>query len=121
MVPCLVCSAKPWLFRDQRDLTGVEALGIQGYSIHEINQEPTRFRNKDLLHLAGNAMSGFMLSAIFLALFITMDWDGKQDIKQSAPCAMPDQLSSAESATDDGETDDGETDDGESSLPSLSE
>ena len=71
-VPCLVCTARPWVFCRRRDLTGAEALGLQGFDPKSIRHGDTRFSNPDLLSLAGNAMSGFVLAAVFVAIFSTI-------------------------------------------------
>ena len=62
-VGCLVCTAKPWLLKRRRELTGAEALTIQGFAWWEIRHSDTRYKNTDMLHLAGNAMSGYVFGS----------------------------------------------------------
>ena len=74
-VPCMVCSAQPWLFLRQRELSGAEALALQGFPVADLKHQDNRFKNRDLLHMAGNAMSGFVLVPLFISIFAHMDCD----------------------------------------------
>eukprot|EP00959_Pyramimonas_sp_CCMP1952_P113300 2368113-Pyramimonas_sp.AAC.1 len=71
-VPCIVCTSRPWLVTRRRDVTGAEALGLQGYQILDLKNEDAMFTNPELLTLAGNAMSGFVLAVLLLAMFVYM-------------------------------------------------
>ncbi|CAK0879848.1 unnamed protein product, partial [Prorocentrum cordatum] len=78
-VPCLVCTGRPWLVKRQRDLTGAEAMNLQGYMYQDLMFGPTfRMSNAELFHVAGNAMSGFILAPLFASLFskATLWFDG---------------------------------------------
>lgn len=58
-----------------RDVTGAEALGIQGFPPSALWHGDNFLKSPDLLHLAGNAMSGFVLTALFIALFTVGDFN----------------------------------------------
>ena len=69
VVPCITCSAKHWLLRRRRELTGAEALYLQGWPCHALNHSRSRMKNSDLVQLAGNAMSGYVLIGVLISLF----------------------------------------------------
>jgi hypothetical protein len=92
-VPCLVCSARPWVFCRRRDFTGAEALGLQGFDPKSIQHGDTRFSNPDLLSLAGNAMSGFVLAAVFVAIFSTIADTSDISVASRAYSSMLEDLS----------------------------
>ena len=71
LISCLVCTARRWVFSRRRNLTGAEAMAVQGFAAKHITHGDCRFSNPGLLSLAGNAMSGFVLAAIFTSLFST--------------------------------------------------
>ena len=73
-VPCLVSSSRPWIFGRRRDLTGAEALEIQGFPAKYLQHNQKRFSNPDLLQMAGNAMSGFVLLAVWIGIMTCAQW-----------------------------------------------
>ena len=72
--PCLVSTCRPWLLHRFRDLTGAEALEIQGFPAMLLKHGDKRLRNPDLLSMAGNAMSGYVLIPLFLGIFSNATW-----------------------------------------------
>eukprot|EP00959_Pyramimonas_sp_CCMP1952_P355170 7439715-Pyramimonas_sp.AAC.1 len=75
--PCLVSSSRPFYFRAGRDMTGVEAMALQGWEISDViqNSDYGRFPDPMLLSLAGNAMNWFVLSYVLLGAVAYLNWD----------------------------------------------
>ncbi|CAK0866512.1 unnamed protein product [Prorocentrum cordatum] len=75
--PCLVSSARPYFLKALRDMTGVEAMCLQGWEPDDIVQSSAcgRFSDPTLLSIGGNAMSCFILNIVSLAAFMFSDWD----------------------------------------------
>ena len=83
--PCLVSTCRPWILHRRRDLTGAEALELQGFPASFVQHRDRRIPNPVLLTLAGNAMSGYVLMAVFLGIFSTAEWqtDDSDSISRS--------------------------------------
>jgi hypothetical protein len=75
-VPCLASSSRLWLVAKRRGMTGNEAMLLQGWEQGDLVQPADKpFAESTLMSLAGNAMNGFVLSNLFLALFVSIDID----------------------------------------------
>lgn len=81
--PCLVSTCRPWILHRRRDLTGAEALELQGFPASFVQHRDRRIPNPVLLTLAGNAMSGYVLMAVFLGIFSTAEWQTDDSISRS--------------------------------------
>jgi len=77
---CLVSSARPFLINRARDLTGVEALSLQGFHIPDLMQLGLDWSVPEQLCAAGNAMNGFTLSSIMLGMLAASPWCRLQEI-----------------------------------------
>jgi site-specific DNA-cytosine methylase len=74
--PCLTGSSRPWLRVAGRDLTGSEALALQGvdYEFQKPQRNGQMFTNPQRLDLAGNAFNAFCVLPLLLASFACIDW-----------------------------------------------
>jgi len=77
---CLVSSARPFLMKRLRDLTGVEALSLQGFHIPDLIELGLDWSVPEQLCAAGNAMNGFTLSSIMLGMLAASPWCRLQEI-----------------------------------------
>lgn len=72
----MASSSRLWLVAKRRGMSGNEALLLQGWEQGDLVQPADKpFAESILMSLAGNAMNGFVLSNLFLALFVSMDID----------------------------------------------
>ena len=60
--PCLVGTGRVWLFHKNRELSGEEALALQGFDI--ARQHVDDFKRRQLMELAGNAFNGGVCLAV---------------------------------------------------------
>ena len=60
--PCLVGTGRVWLFHENRELSGEEALALQGFDI--ARQHVGDFNRRQLMELAGNAFNGGVCLAV---------------------------------------------------------
>ena len=60
--PCLVGIGRVWLFHKNRELSGEEALALQGFDI--ARQHVDDFQRWQLVELAGNAFNGGVCLAV---------------------------------------------------------
>ena len=60
--PCLVGTGRVWLFHKNRELSGEEALALQGFDI--ARQHVDDFKRRQLVELAGNAFNGGVCLAV---------------------------------------------------------
>lgn len=121
--PCLVSSSRPYFFRAKRDMCGLEAMALQGWEFHDINQASDfgRFSDSSLIKLAGNAMNCFVLAYILLGAITFMDWERGWAARQAlmgvgleAEMSPGDEESGADES-EDGEVEDGDCDECEES------
>ena len=66
LIPCLTGTSRIWLIKEQRLLMGQEALALQGLNQHDISCFSS-FSNSLQWSLAGNAFTGAVAAAVFLA------------------------------------------------------
>ncbi len=72
-IPCLASSTRLWLVGSRRGVSGLESLLMQGWDIHDFRPDP-KCTESVLFGLSGNAMNGYVLSSLFLSMFIAIDW-----------------------------------------------
>ena len=60
--PCLVGTGRVWLLHKNRELSGEEALALQGFDI--ARQHVGDFKRRQLMELAGNAFNGGVCLAV---------------------------------------------------------
>ena len=74
----LVSTSRPWLRKRQRDMTGDEALNLQGFDVKRQRVMCATlidaFSNPQKFDLAGNSFCGFVVTALLLSLWCGTDW-----------------------------------------------
>ena len=109
---CLVSSARPFLINRARDLTGVEALSLQGFHIPDLMQLGLDWSVPEQLCAAGNAMNGFTLSSIMLGMLAASPWcrlqeialdDVRKAVNVTLPPAAPETMMGASSGDEEEE------------------
>ena len=75
--PCVVSTSRLWFLKARREVSGPEALSLQGFDFHRQNTIKTngeRFNTSEIMDLSGNAFCGYVVASVLTSIFTGIEW-----------------------------------------------